>query len=265
MRQALKPAQVELFPGGAAQLPSLWAHRLHTPAYLLLLLAALVDGVALALGLSRTESELFFWLAAAATSLVTLARRLPGQNVLVSGLLIGGISFGIAALAARTKVPLSPRHSTQALEPQVLGVPGWVPLMWIAVIVSGRGVAQLVLRPWRDTARYGFHLIGLTCLLAGFLGAGLEPGGSWLHFPARVVVTLGILGFATPWLINKQPIPPPADFRPLATWLVFVALLLTGQIVHGLWLAAALCLALNLVAAVYAVRGGQRRGGAMVT
>src|SRR5205823_10968968 len=87
----------------------------------------------------------------AATSLTGLARRLPEQNVFMAAALIVAISFAIAGLAEKTGVPFGPRIYTDALGARILGVPWPIPLVWLVVIVNGRGVARLIMRPWRKT------------------------------------------------------------------------------------------------------------------
>ena len=105
-------------------------------------------------------------------------------------------------------------------------LPWAIPLLWIAVILASRGVARLILRPWRKTQNYGFRLMGLTTGLALCLDLGLEPFATrvkhywfwnptklkfdyyttpWINFFGWGVTVLLILAFATPSLINKKP------------------------------------------------------------
>src|SRR5438477_4598183 len=179
MNPLFKPAPTAVFAGGVAQLPSPWAHRTHKPVFIAFLVCVAVAWVPLLLGVSFSEArhwlEDLFWLLAAATSLLGLARRLPGQNVLMATTLIAAISFIIAVVAEKTRVPFGPRAYTDALGGKILGVPWPLPLLWLVVIVNARGVARLILRPWRKTTYYGFWVIGLASLLAVLLDTGLEP------------------------------------------------------------------------------------------
>jgi uncharacterized membrane protein len=275
---ALPEAEAVLPP--TALLPSPWAYAIHKPVFLAFLLGLAFAWITLLLGLSDDWpwSEALLWTLAAAAALVGLARRLPGQNVLFSATLIAALSFTIAVVADRTAVPYGPRAYSDRLGEKILGVPWPVPLMWIVVIVTGRGVARLIMRPWRKTTYYGFWVIGLTGLLAVWLDLGLDPfavrvkhywlwqtspdvlnwySAPWVNFLGWLATALGIHGFTTPWLINKQPVKQPVDYHPLVIWLLLNFYLATGNALHQMSPAAGLSLAGCAIATVYAVRGGR--------
>src|SRR6185437_7230327 len=115
------------------------------------------------------------WPLAAVTSIVGLARRLPEQSVFVATTLIMVITLGILSVAEKTGVPFGPRAYTDALGPRLFGAPWAILFLWLAIIVSSRRVARLIMRPWRKTTYYGFWVIGLACLLIVLFDAGLEP------------------------------------------------------------------------------------------
>jgi uncharacterized membrane protein len=282
MNPLFKPAPTSVFAGGVAQLPSPWAHRTHKPVFIAFLVCFAVAWVTLLLGVSFSEegrwAEGLFWLLAAATSLLGLARRLPEQNLFVAATLITAISFTIEIVAVKTRVPFGPRGYTDALGGKIFGVPWPMPLLWLVVIVNGRGVARLILRPWRKTTYYGFWVIGLAGLLAVFFDAGLEPFASrakhywfwersdnvlswhsapWVNFLGWFVTALGILGFTTPWLINKQPVKQPTDYHPLVIWLLLNVYFATGNAHQHLWFAVAFSLVANALVTAYAVRGAR--------
>ncbi len=263
-----------------ALLPSPWAQAIHKPVFIVFLAIFALEWVRLLLGMADDQvwTLLLFWALAAATSLVGLARRLTGQNVLASATLITLLSFGIELISDRTGIPFGPRVYTDAAGPKVLAVPLVIPLLWLTVIVSTRGVARLILRPWRKTTYYGFWVIGLACLLAVGLDVGLEPFASrvtrcwfwhtlpnvrnwysapWAHFLGWGVTTLGILGFTTPWLINKQPVKEPTDYHPLAIWLLLNLCFATGNAANRMWLALGATAVGCVVATVYAIRGAR--------
>ena len=278
----LAPAQTELLPTGAARLPSPWAHAAHKPLFIAFLAVFAILWMAALLGISFSDDwrwvDGLFWLLAAATSVVGLARRLPEQNVFTSVFLIGGLALVIGVIGDKTGVPFGPRVYADAFGAKLFGVPFPVPVMWIVIIVSCRGVARLIMRPWRKTTYYGFWVIGLASVLSVLFDAGFEPFATrvkhywfwetygnvlnwystpWANFLGWFAVTLGIIGFTTPWLINKQPVKQPNDYHPLALWLLLNVYLATGNALQGLWLAVAICIAGNAIALIYAVRGAR--------
>ena len=282
MNRLFKPAPDEVFAERIAQPPSPWAHAAHKPVFIAVLVAFALECVTLLLGIWSSEGrgwlEGLFWLLAAATSLVGLARRLPEQNVLMSATLIMAISTGIAVMAEKTGIPFGPRAYTETVGAKILGVPWLIPLLWLVVIVNGRGVARLIMRPWRKTTYYGFRVIGLACLLAVLFDAGLEPfatrvkhywswetranilnwySAPWSNSLVCFVTALGLLGFTRPWLINKRPVKQPTDYHPLVIWLLLNLYFATGNAVLHLWPAVGVCLAANVLLTVYAVRGAR--------
>src|SRR6266699_7277900 len=107
MNPQFKPVPDAVFAGGVAQLPSPWAHKTHKPLFIAFLVCFAVAWVTLLLGVSFSEEwrwlEGLFWLLAAATSLLGLARRLPEQNVFMAATLIAAISFTLEIIAVRTR------------------------------------------------------------------------------------------------------------------------------------------------------------------
>jgi uncharacterized membrane protein len=282
MNPLFKPAPTSVFAGGVARLPSPWAHRTHKAVFIAFLVCFAVVWVTLLLRVSYSEErrwlEGLFWLLAAATSLIGLARRLPTQNLLMASALIAAISFTVEVVGEKTRVPFGPRAYTDALGWKILGVPWPMPLLWQVVVVNVRGVARLILRPWRKTTYYGFWVIGVACLLAVVFEAGLEPfatrmrhywfwethvsvlnwySAPWVNFLGWCVAALGVLGFTTPWLINKQPVKQPTDYHPLVIWLLLNFYFATANGLEQLWFAVAFSLVVNLLVTAYAVRGAR--------
>ena len=216
----------------------------------------------------------------AATGLASLARQLPGQNVLLASVIIGLIAGGVQTLGALTAIPFGPYVYTGHIGQQLFYPLPWaVPMVWIAVLLASRGVTRLMLRPWRKTQNYGFRLIGLTVLLVVLLDMGLEPYATqvkhywvwhptklkfdwystpWVNFLGWAVTALLILAFATPSLINKQPRQqPPPDYSPLVVWLLLSFLFATGAAVHHLWPAVGAVALSSVGVAVFAIRGAR--------
>jgi putative membrane protein len=216
-----------------------------------------------------------------ASLIASLARHLPGQNVMLVAIIIAFIGGAAQSLGAATGVPFGPFVYTERFGQKLFsGLPWAVPLVWIAAVFVSRGVARLILRPWRRTSTYGFRLIGLTLLLVVLLDVGWEVFAVrvkqyWFWQPTKLaffdwygtpvtnflgwaVATLLILAFATPCLINKKPMAqPPPDYSPLAVWLLLSLLFATGAAVQQLWLAAGVISGISLVLTVFAVRGAR--------
>jgi uncharacterized membrane protein len=157
-------------------------------------------------------------------------------------------------------------------------VPWTVPLLWIVVVVTGRAVARLIMRPWRKTNYYGFWVIGLTGTLAALFDLGLEPfatrlkpywlwqptlttlmwhGAPWVNFLGWFVAAAGMVAMTLPWLINKQPVKRPMDYLPLIQWLVFYAWMITGNALAGMGPATAAGVVGIGMVTIFAVRGAR--------
>jgi hypothetical protein len=219
---------------------------------------------------------------AALASVAALNRQLPLQNVLPAALiaaLIGGVAHGLSS-NLNFSIPFGPVVFSPASGTKLFNTIPWtVPLLWIVAIFNARGVARLILRPWRKIKNYGFWLIGLTAALAVAFDVALEPFAwhvkhFWLWQPTRLPVTwqgttllnffgwgfvaLLILAFATPSLIKKQPGNPSApDFHPLVIWLGALLLFASGTAGAGLWWPVGVDAAIAAVTAVLAVRGAK--------
>ena len=215
------------------------------------------------------------------TTLAALTRQLPVQNVLLGATiiaLIGGVSHGLGAASA---IPFGPFIYTADAGPRLLNILAWpIPLVWVVAVLNSRGVARLILRPWRKLRAYGFWLIGITVALTILFDAGLEPFAAvvkryWLWQPTRIPITWGgapvtnflgwllttllILVIATPALIDKRARPGnrAADYHPLIVWLLAMILFATGAALHQLWLPVAFCGLASVVVTVFAVRGAR--------
>jgi len=260
-----------------------WAAKIHRILFALFLLQWVIVWTRLWLprpifGDTRWPDALLLVIAAA-TLLASLACLLPGQNVMLAGVVIAFVSGAVATLGALTAIPFGPRIYTDAIGRQLFDPLPWtIPMIWLVALLASRGTARLVLRPWRNTPNYGYWLIGTAALLVVVLDLGLEPFAVqvkhfWRWIPTRIrldwytapcvnflawgVTALLILAFATPALINKRPMPqPPPDYHPLIVWLLINLLFATGAAANQLWLAFAVICAGSLAVAVLAVRGG---------
>jgi uncharacterized membrane protein len=251
--------------------------------FIALLAAAFALVLAEFFGLLNLKSgwpEAALLLLAVTGTIVSLTRQLPLQNVLLAASVIAIVGGGISALGAITGIPFGPFTFTAGLEPKIFNTLPWaMPLIWVVAILNSRGVARLILRPWRKTKIYGFWLIGLTATLVLFFDFAFDPFAArvkhfWLWSPTKFpltwqgapfinflcwgFVTLLILVFVTPTLINKQLSKRSSpDFHPLALWLGGILIFGIACAIHGLWPAVTTDAAIGIITAVFAVRGGR--------
>lgn len=257
--------------------------RWQKPAFIWFLLMFGINEALLVLEVEPSRGwgwvEASFLLAAALSTLLSLAQRLPLQNVTMAALLTMGLSGMIVAVAHVTGVPFGPFLYGDRLGPRWFNTVPWsVPVLWMIVIINGRGVARLIMRPWRKTNYYGYWVMGLTALLAMHFDLALEPvavtlkrywlwqpththwqwyTAPWVNFLGWFAVAWAILSLTLPWLINKQPVKRPMDYYPLAQWIVLHLWCFTGNFLHQFWTACAVGLVGSLAAAFYAVRGAR--------
>ena len=223
--------------------------------------------------------ELVLLASGVACTITALAQRLPLQNVLLATFSIAVLGGAVHALGVITGIPFGPFEFGESIGPLVFKTLPWaVPLIWILVVLNARGVARLILRPWRKINAYGFWLIGVTASLTLLFDFALEPFASrvkhyWLWTPTKFPVTWqgtplsNFLAWAAvsvlislviaPALINKQPGKRNTpDFHPFAVWLGAILLLGAGCAQNGLLSAVVADGILAAVVTVIAIRGG---------
>ena len=257
---------------------SLWAERIRQALLVVFLadwgLVWLRQWASLpALAQSRWP-EGFLVVLATATTLGSLTRQLPAQNVMVVPIVIGAFAGLAHSLGAVAGVPFGPYiYTRQVGQLLFYPLPWAVPMVWIVFVLTARGVARLILRPWRQGRNYGFWLLGMSVFLVVLLDFSLEPfaarvkqywlwnptkttltwyGAPWVNFLGWSLVAGVILAFVTPWLINKRPAPQPSEYHSLLVWCLLNALFATGALVHQLWPAAIVSGAAALVVAAWA-------------
>lgn len=218
-------------------------------------------------------------LSGVACTITAATRRLPLQNVLLAVFIIAVIGGAVQALGATTGIPFGPFTYSKSIGAQMFKTLPWtVPIVWVVAVLNSRGVARLILRPWRKISGYGFWLIGLTAALTLLFDFTFEPFASrvrhyWLWAPTKFPATWegvpvsNFLGWAAvsvlialvigPVLINKQPGKRNTpDFHPFAIWLGIVALFGTGCALNGLLDAAVADGILAVVITIFTIRGG---------
>lgn len=224
--------------------------------------------------------EAVLLLLAVAGTIAALARHLPLQNALYAAAIIAVAAGAATWLDLKTGIPFGQFTAGDNAGPKLFNsVPWAVPVIWVLAILASRGVARLILRPWRKLHAYGFWLIGVTTALTVLFALALDPFASrvkryWIWEPTKfplswqsaplanffgwLVVTLLLLAFVTPILISKHPLHRrPPDFHPLGIWLGGVLLFGIGAITQKMWPAVVFDLVIGVVAAVFAVRGAR--------
>lgn len=214
-------------------------------------------------------------------TLTSMTRQLAGQNVMLAATIVGVVGGIAHAVGVITGIPFGPFAYSNSAGPMFFGTLAWsIPVIWIIVILNARGVARLILKPWRKLKNYGFWVIGVAAALVVLFDLALEPfatrvNGHWVWLPTKfpwtwngmplinslgwALIALITLAFATPSLINKhsrsRKLPP--DFHPLIVWVSLLVLFGTGAAMNQLWSALALCVATALISTVFAVRGAR--------
>lgn len=218
-------------------------------------------------------------LLALASTLTSLAGQLPAQNVLLATVVVAAIGGGIHAFGALSGIPFGPvtyTHENGLLLFKAL--PWYMPLVWVIVILNARGVARLILRPWRKLRVYGFWLIGITAFLTLIFVLGFEPFATkvrdyWIWSPTKlpvdwygtplsdflgwIVTALLILGFSTPALMKKKPSKSYPEYHPLVVWTAIQLLFATASFSHHLLLAAIVSAVACFAVIPFAIRGAR--------
>ncbi len=238
------PRQVLPFPGA----------RWKRPVFLLF---AACWGVRLALLWLRVEvpaglrwTDGAFLVFGAVASLAVLGHQLPLQNLVGMGLTIGVASLLIETVGIRSGIPFGRYEYSDALGYRLAGgVPWPIPFAWVCLLVTSRGVAQNLLRPWRGLPGHGFRVLGCATLLSTLLGVGRESfasgsrvyssGTPWLGWLGWFVGASALLALAFPWWIDKRPVPSSPDRQPVVMWLLLQALFMVQNAQSGRWLVVA--------------------------
>lgn len=208
-----------------------WRLSLHAILWLLLLVQSVLVCTNLRFPVAAKELEPWLRGILVALALLTtcsaLVRQLPLQNVALALALI-------LVITSATLILLRGVKSGSAQLPLTVWL---VPSFAATVVLVSRGVARLILRPFRDLSVYGLWFLSVTAVLtvASFkLWWSLcpTPLRDWStsigNFVALVGLALFVAIVITPPLINKRPgKSPPPDLDPLLVWtlLTIVALL----------------------------------------
>jgi hypothetical protein len=159
-----------------------------------------------------TDWTPLFLVVALLSSLATLGRQLPFQNILLIALMMGGASMIVTVL-------LSDRWNYVNWQLIVL---------WTTLMINAWGSAQFIMRRWRNARRYGWGVLFLAATIAsivcGILYNGVVPAG------LAALMTAAILLIGLPLFINKRPVEPPVSWQPIVVLLLFLAWALLPRI-----------------------------------
>jgi len=223
--------------------------------------------------------EAVLLLTGVACTVTAQVQRLPLQNVLLAVFIIIVIGGAVHTLGALTGIPFGLFRFGPGIGSKIFQTLPWaVPLIWVMAVMNSRGVARLILRPWRKISGYGLWLMGTTAALTLLFDFAFEPFASrvrhyWLWEPMKIPVAWegvpvsNFLGWAAvsvlialviaPALINKQPGKRNTpDFHPFAVWLGLLLLFGAGCALRGLLAAAVADGILAAIVTVLAIRGG---------
>lgn len=256
--------------------------RLASGTALVFLLLVLGQTISRTLLLGKPGwAETLLVITTALATLTSLARQLSGIKVLLAAAIIGlagGIAHGVGV---KTAIPFGPFVYTDSIGPKIFDTVAWaMPGLWIIIALNARGVARLIMKPWRKLKSYGFWVIGVATVLVVLMNLALEPfatrhahywvwlptkfpftwhGMPWINSLGWALTTLLMLAFATPFLVNKnsrsRKLPP--DYHPLIVWLLLLTLFSASAAMNQLWSATALCAGTAMVSAIFAVRGAR--------
>ena len=275
------PAEARPEKNAVCNLPAGW--RWSFCGWIFLLLGFILVERALAAGMpeNRGWAAALLVVAATVSTLISLSRQLPAQNVLLAATLIavgGGVAQMIGTLVFVPPVRFQPASPGVPWFPSAL--PWWVPLTWIVILLNSRGTARVILRPWRENRAYGIWLLSLGTALCLAIEMELEPfaarmnghsfwdvrqqGLNWHESPAAMLpawtaATALVLALATPALIQKKPVELPPDYHPAALWILLNILCVTDAIARHSPCAAAFGAGAVLAVVLCMVRGARRQ------
>lgn len=153
-----------------------------------------------------------------------------------------GVSLGVACLAwlaealgSHTGFPFGAYTYTQALQPQLLGVPLLIPLAWLMMLPPAWAVGYRLAQTGRGWKRLRWALASAAAFTAWdlFLDPQMvawdfwrwqQPGGyfgvPWVNFAGWLLVSMLITLLVSPW-VQPQDLPlPPLLAIYIITWLL---------------------------------------------
>jgi hypothetical protein len=212
---------------------------------------------------------------AAATTVAAQTRELPVQNVLLASAIIAVAGLVGGTVDKLPSVELIEQSYSAGGGATLFGSAFWAtPIMWVVLILNGRGVAKLLLRPWRRTPHYGFWVLGSAVLLvmgletsavainqcSGSMSHMTDNHWAWTHWAVWTVLALVTLAVVTPMLINKSVVERAPTPQPLLVWLAINFLVLTDAALRQVWSALGLLGGEMVLISIFALRNDWNTG-----
>jgi hypothetical protein len=170
-----------------------WGEQWHKPAFLLFLLCWGVAMVSDSASPAHWPQALLL-ITAMVTTLVTLGRQLPLQNVVLITLVIG------AASVLWTLVVQRSFDASSAI-------------LWTIIVLNARGGAQWAMCPSRGSRYYGWGLLAIAGAVSALFGGLLYR--RWTTTLSGALETVVVLFVCLPLFMNKRPAEPPVSLQPL--------------------------------------------------
>jgi uncharacterized membrane protein YoaK (UPF0700 family) len=178
-----------------------WGERWHVPAFATFVASSILYILAHSVSHSVPDwVRAFVLVTAFITSLVTLGRQLPLQNVVAIALIfaLAAVAWDVATnhLGFRWREPLWRKV-----------------IFWSAALITLRGGAQFLLRSRRAAGTYGWELIAIAGAIFGAIAHTLYK--RFYVTALAMVACLVLLIVTLPLFINKRPAEPPAGWQPV--------------------------------------------------
>lgn len=134
-----------------------------------------------------------------------LARSLPAQNIVL---------IVVSLLAVEGLIDwLLVRYGWTELESPAWTFFAGAALLWTAVILGCRKLAQFILEPWRREKYFGVWVLAISGIFVGASQFGwpcfnpepIDVGRAAILALIRGVTAMAFLACLTPWLIRKRP------------------------------------------------------------
>jgi hypothetical protein len=142
------------------------------------------------------------------TSLVTLGRQLPLQNVVLVGILF---SVAGALWAGFVGASLNWGHG-----------PNWgTTVFWAVVLLNARAIGQFLLRSRRSTSHYGWELMGVAAGVFTVVVAALYKQA--LLIVVAPLAAAVVLFCTLPIMLSKRAGEPPVSWQPIVVLTLLLA------------------------------------------